>query len=145
MSYKHGHRSGGNESPTHVSWRSLCERDNAKRRSYRGSQYYRDNLDVKVCDRWLGPNGFINFLSDMGERPANTSISRQDPWGDYTPENCLWESASGQSQKSRNRAPIEMMGQTTTMSALVKRGVPADTIHFIQRSRYKSRQQRVNG
>jgi hypothetical protein len=98
-------------------------------------------MEVKICDRWKGPGGFANFLADMGERPPGKTLSRQDPWGDYTPENCRYEDAKAQSANSRPRAPIELMGQTTTMSALVKRGVPADTIHYIQRSRYKSRQQ----
>lgn len=25
---------------------------------------------IKVCDRWLGKEGFINFLEDMGPQPT---------------------------------------------------------------------------
>ena len=31
-----------------------------------------------VCDRWSGENGFNNFYSDMGDRPAGLTIERID-------------------------------------------------------------------
>jgi len=52
---------------------------------------------ITVCARWLGPQGFNNFLADMGERPAGKSIDRfPDNDGNYDPGNCRWATAQEQ-------------------------------------------------
>lgn len=54
---------------------------------------------IKICARWLGPDGFDNFFKDMGRRPGRGySLDRRDNDGDYTPENCRWTTATVQSR-----------------------------------------------
>src|SRR5271170_4886943 len=30
--------------------------------------------EIKICERWSGKNGFINFLNDLGPRPLGMSL-----------------------------------------------------------------------
>ena len=55
---------------------------------------------IQVCNRWL--ESFENFLADMGEKPSRRhSIGRVDNDGDYTPENCRWETMNQQVRNKR--------------------------------------------
>lgn len=87
-----GHRRPGGRkthglsgSPTWISWSAM------KSRCYwepsAGYAYY-GGRGICVCDRWLGRDGFENFLADMGERPEGMTLDRIDSDGDYEPSNC---------------------------------------------------------
>lgn len=69
---------------------------------------------IKVCDRWLGSNGFDNFLQDMGQRPDGTSLDRIDVNGDYCPENCRWADKHTQANNRRNNIYITYGSETRT-------------------------------
>lgn len=62
---------------------------------------YYGGRGIKICDRWLGPGGFVNFLKDMGKRPEGKTLDRRNPEGDYTPENCRWASPKTQTDNRR--------------------------------------------
>jgi hypothetical protein len=58
---------------------------------------------IKVCDRWLGKDGFKNFLKDMGFRPSKDhSIDRINNDGNYEPVNCRWATVEEQNINKRN-------------------------------------------
>lgn len=68
---------------------------------------------IKVCSRWLGKDGFHNFLSDMGKIPSLEtgkggrsiwSLDRIDNNGNYEPKNCRWATINVQcSNRGRRR------------------------------------------
>ena len=60
---------------------------------------------VKVCGRWLEPDGggVENFFEDMGEKPDGLSLDRIDTYGDYFPENCKWSNLYDQAYNKKFR------------------------------------------
>ena len=73
---------------------------------------------IKVCDRWIGENGFWNFVNDMGQRPDGYSLDRIDTNGDYSPENCRWASAREQALNRRTASVANIGGKKVTASDL---------------------------
>lgn len=72
---------------------------------------------IIVCDRWLGENGFENFLEDMGECPGkNHSIERIDVNGNYCPENTRWATNIEQQNNKRDNHFIVFMKKTKTIA-----------------------------
>lgn len=99
---KHGHaRADGSRrmtSPEYRSWKAMLERCRNKNAP---NYHLYGGRGIWVCDRWLGTDGFVNFLADMGERKKGLTLDRIDVEGDYTPENCRWADASTQSKNRR--------------------------------------------
>jgi hypothetical protein len=77
---------GLTKTSTHYAWTSAKQNcHNPKSRSY--SHY--GARGIKLCDRWK--DSFLNFLSDMGEKPKDKKfLSRIDKGKDFSPENCIW-------------------------------------------------------
>jgi hypothetical protein len=93
---------------------------------------YRDygGRGIKVCDRWLGASGFVNFFKDMEPRPSpKHSLDRIDNDGDYCPENCRWATNTQQSNNRRSNTLLVAFGETGTISQFARKyGIRPDTL-----------------
>lgn len=85
--------------PLYHRWNDIKQRcNNPNDSSY--SRY--GGRGISVCDRWLGENGFDNFLNDMGDLPSpKHSIDRVNNDGNYEPLNCRWATDSEQALNRR--------------------------------------------
>jgi hypothetical protein len=91
---------------------------------------YYGGRGIKVCDRWLGADGFEMFLRDMGERPsAKHTIDRKDNALDYAPDNCQWATRDVQARNKSNNVWIEYGGERMVAADWAKRlGTSTGTI-----------------
>lgn len=106
---RHGHTSGGINSPTYKSWSSMVERcRNHKSPSY--SSY--GGAGVSICPRWYT---FENFLEDMGPRPAGTTLDRIDGAGNYEASNCRWATPFQQNNNLKSNVLMTFNGRTRTL------------------------------
>lgn len=79
---------GMTHTPEYAIYRGMIQRcTNPRRCAYK--RY--GGAGVKVCRRWLGPKGFVNFVKDVGKRPSpKHSLGRYLDLGDYKPGNARW-------------------------------------------------------
>jgi hypothetical protein len=92
--------------------RVRCSNPNVPNYAYYGGR------GIKVCRRW---DKFENFLADMGERPAGTSLDRIDNNGNYTPKNCRWATLIEQARNKRNNRLITFGEETLPLAAWAER------------------------
>lgn len=99
---------GATTHPLYRTWSNMmtrCYNKNNKNYSRWGGR------GIKVCDRWREkPNGFWNFVEDMGERPEGCSLDRIDDNGNYCKENCRWATPTQQALNTRGNVGFRGVG-----------------------------------
>lgn len=104
--------------------------DNMHSRCYNpANKRYKDygRRGIVICGRWHrdNPDGYLNFLEDMGKIPSDRyTIDRVNNDGIYCKENCRWVLRSVQSRNKRNNILITIGDLTLClMDWSIKMGV----------------------
>lgn len=81
------------------------------------SRFYRYGArGIKVCERWKGEKGFLNFMNDMGARPGEKySLDRINNDGNYEPSNCKWSTVVEQANNKSKNILVSYKGETKTL------------------------------
>lgn len=116
---RHGHA----KSATYRTWQNMIGRC-----IYPSSPSYSryGGRGVTVCDEW---RSFDRFLSDMGERPAGTTLDRIDGTKGYAPDNCRWATPIEQRRNMPQNTIIEFQGESMSLADWARRlGIDRHTL-----------------
>ena len=88
---------------------------------------------IKICEQWLGDNGFENFRKWAFENGYNDNltIDRIDFNGNYEPSNCRWGDFVQQANNRRSNRVVEYKNQRKTIAEWSREtGIPAYNISY---------------
>lgn len=113
-----------------------------KCRCYNPSYKYYDRYGgrgIKVCDDWLGENGFKNFSKwayeagyDDSKKGFEQTLDRIDTDGDYTPSNCQWATQVEQVKNRSNACLVtDIDGEKLTSTQFdLKHGITTESFSY---------------
>jgi hypothetical protein len=83
---------------------------------------------ITICERWQ--DSFEAFFADMGPRPSpQHSIERKNNALGYSPNNCIWATATIQGRNKRTNRLLTLHGQTFCLQEWAERtGLSHNTI-----------------
>ena len=96
----------------HNTMKRRCYEPNFKHFEYYGGR------GIKVCDEWLGKDGFISFYewAMANGYMDDLTIDRIDANGNYEPSNCRWITIQEQQKNKRSNHYLTYKGETHTMT-----------------------------
>ncbi len=108
---KHGQAKNASRNPLYTVWYNLNDRCYDKSSD---NYLHYGGRGIAVCDAWrwgqsgeMGLHAFLKWC-EANPRPSSAySIERKDNDGSYSPENCMWATASQQALNRRNVAYYE--------------------------------------
>lgn len=101
---------GRSKTRTYRIWKGMRRRCNAPSAAH--FEYY-GGRGISVHPRW---ETFENFLEDMGECPAGSSLDRVDNSKNYEPGNCRWATIQTQARNMRSNRLIEYRGEVKCLA-----------------------------
>lgn len=111
---------GNTETRLYNTWMHLKQRCNNK-----NSKDYCNygGRGIKVCDEWLGENGFINFYEWSIKNCYNEklTIDRINNNGDYEPSNCRWATKKEQNNNTRKNHFYLIDGEYLTIAQVARK------------------------
>lgn len=99
---------GMRKTATYRSWAMMlnrCYNPNATQYKYYGGK------GIQVCEKW---HNFKCFFEDMGVRPDNTTLDRENGTLGYNLKNCRWATKAQQSQNRSNVRWIQIGDEIKT-------------------------------
>jgi hypothetical protein len=103
---KHGHKRRDSMTAEYRTWLGMKRRCTDKRcKDYPNW----GGRGIKVCDRWAF--SFESFFADMGPRPAEHTIDRINPNGNYEPGNCRWATLQQQGAEHKRSNVAVTVGE----------------------------------
>lgn len=107
---RHGHALRGDTSPEYHIWRSMWARcTNSNVPSYKNY----GGRGIAVAPRW---ENFENFLKDMGPRPDDTRLGRDNIDKGYTPQNCRWVTLAESMNNRTDSKFVKHKGKERTLA-----------------------------
>lgn len=86
---------------------------------------------IRVCNEWLGEDGFINFYNWAYSHgySEELTIDRINNDGNYEPDNCRWVTMMVQNSNSRHTHMLEYKGTKKNISEWAReKGMSRDTL-----------------